>query len=150
MTGPELWTSLKNNSLLLIIYFEPVFMQNFGWGGGGWGGGGVVNKVHYGLCRKMVTISDLSCNLIKHFYHLEFKKKCTKWDVASSLQNAILTFSWSLKPKLRGRAKRTRSQRKQTRSARKTRSCQLYGKCSSLWSWCRECQLKFQKTFQIE
>ena len=116
----------------------------------GGGGGGGVNKVHYGLCRKMVIISDLSCNLIKHFYHLEFKKKCTKWDVASSLQNAILTFSWSLKPKLRGRAKRTRSQRKQTRSAQKTKSCQLYGKCSSLWSWCRECQLKFQKTFQIE
>ena len=39
MTGPELRTSLKNNSLLLIIYFEPVLMQNFGWGGGGWGGG---------------------------------------------------------------------------------------------------------------
>ena len=74
MTGPELRTSLKNNSLLLIIYFEPVFMQNFS-SGGGWGGGGV-NKVHYGLCRKMVIISDLSCNLIKHFYHL---------DVASSL-----------------------------------------------------------------
>lgn len=77
MTGPELRTSLKNNSLLLIIYFEPVFMQNFSRGGG-WagGGGGVVNKVHYGLCRKMVIISDLSCKLIKHFYHL---------DVASSL-----------------------------------------------------------------
>lgn len=78
MTGPELRTSLKNNSLLLIIYFEPVFMQNFSRGGG-WGGGGglgAVNKVHYGLCRKMVIISDLSCNLIKHFYHL---------DVASSL-----------------------------------------------------------------
>lgn len=69
MTGPELRTSLKNNSLLLIIYFEPLFMQNFSRGGG-WGGGGVVNKVHYGLCRKMVIISDLSCNLIKHFYHL--------------------------------------------------------------------------------
>lgn len=74
MTGPELRTSLKNNSLLLIIYFEPVFMQNFSRGGG-WGVGGV-NKVHYGPCRKMVIISDLSCNLIKHFYHL---------DVASSL-----------------------------------------------------------------
>lgn len=82
MTGPELRTSLKNNSLLLIIFFELVFMQNFGWGGVG---GGRVNKVHYGLCRKMVIISDLSCNLIKHFYHLEFKKKCTKWDVASLL-----------------------------------------------------------------
>ena len=76
MTGPELRTSLKNNSLLLIIYFEPVFMQNFSRGGGWAGGGGVVNKVHYGLCRKMVIISDLSCKLIKHFYHL---------DVASSL-----------------------------------------------------------------
>lgn len=57
MTGPELRTSLKNNSLLSIIFFEPVFMQNFGWGGGGRGGGeggGEVNKVHYGLCRKMV------------------------------------------------------------------------------------------------
>ena len=42
MTGPELRTSLKNNSLLLIIYFEPVFMQNFSRGGGwGVGGGGV-------------------------------------------------------------------------------------------------------------
>ena len=92
MTGPELRTSLKNNSLLLIIFFKLVFMQNFGWGGEG-GGGGRVNKVHYGPCRKMVTISDLSCNLIKHFYHLNSKKKCTKWDVASSLQNAILTFS---------------------------------------------------------
>ena len=39
MTGPELRTSLKNNSLLLIIYFEPVFMQNFSRGGG-WGVGG--------------------------------------------------------------------------------------------------------------
>ena len=76
MTGPELRTILKNNSLLLIIYFELLFMQNFSRGGG-WGrGGGGVNKVHYGLCRKMVIISDLSCNLIKHFYHL---------DVASSL-----------------------------------------------------------------
>ena len=38
MTGPELRTSLKNNSLLLILYIEPVFMQNFsrGWG---WVGG---------------------------------------------------------------------------------------------------------------
>lgn len=35
MTGPELRTSLKNNSLLLIIYFEPVFMQNFSRVGGG-------------------------------------------------------------------------------------------------------------------
>ena len=43
MTGPELRTSLKNNSLLLIICFEQVFMQNFGWDGRGWG----VNKVHY-------------------------------------------------------------------------------------------------------
>ena len=82
MTGPELWTSLKNNSLLLIIFFELVFMQNFGWGGGG---AGKVNKVHFDLCRKVVIISNLSCNLIKHFYHLEFKKKCAKWDVASSL-----------------------------------------------------------------
>lgn len=40
MTGPELRTSLKNNSLLLMIYFEPVCMQNFSRGGG-WGGGGV-------------------------------------------------------------------------------------------------------------
>ena len=48
MTGPELRTSLKNNSLLLIICFEQVFMQNFGWDGRGWGdGGGGVNKVHY-------------------------------------------------------------------------------------------------------
>ena len=39
MTGPELWTSLKNNSLLLIIFFELVFMQKFrlGWRGGGEG-----------------------------------------------------------------------------------------------------------------
>ena len=40
MTGPELRTSLKNNSLLLIIFFKLVFMQNFGWGGEGGGGGG--------------------------------------------------------------------------------------------------------------
>ena len=40
MTGPELRTSLKNNSLLLIICFEQVFMQNFGWDGRGWGDGG--------------------------------------------------------------------------------------------------------------
>ena len=45
MTGPELRTSLKNNSLLLIICFEPVFMQNFGLDGRGGGGGG--GKVHY-------------------------------------------------------------------------------------------------------
>ena len=38
MTGPELRTSLKNNSLLLIICFKLVFMQNFGWGGEGGGG----------------------------------------------------------------------------------------------------------------
>ena len=92
MTGPELRTSLKNNSLLLIICFEQVFMQNFGWDGRGWGdggmgggGGGKKRALKNGLCLKMVIISDLSCNLIKHFYHLEFKKKYTKWDVASTL-----------------------------------------------------------------
>ena len=64
-------------------------MQNFGWDGRGWGdgggGGGKQSALHYDLCLKMVIISDLSCNLIKHFYHLEFKKKYTKWDVASTL-----------------------------------------------------------------
>lgn len=84
MTGPELRTSLKNNSLLLIFFLNQCLCK-ISVGVEGAGGGGRVNKVHYGLCRKMVIISDLSCNLIKHFYHLEFKKKCTKWDVASSL-----------------------------------------------------------------
>ena len=60
-------------------------------GGGGVGGG--KQSALWSVPEDGVIISDLSCNLIKHFYHLEFKKKCTKWDVASSLQNAILTFS---------------------------------------------------------